>query len=85
VEAEPVDGAPALAMLKQWQIQLTARRGIDIMMGARVKDFLAPAGLRAVQSFHIPLPIGPNGGRLGIMAEMNFRKEPESPRSFVGG
>ncbi len=62
VEAQPMDGAPALDKLKAWQIQLTAKRGIDIMIGSKIGALLQNAGLQNVQFYTLRLPIGAYGG-----------------------
>lgn len=83
VEAEPVEGAPALNTLKEWQIALTRRRGVDIMIGARVSSFLRDAGLYPLYAFPAPLPIGKHGGRLGAMVEANYLSLLASLRGFM--
>lgn len=72
VEASPVEGAPALNLLKTWQVQLTGMRGIDILIGSKIHTFLEASGLQQVTRQPLPVPFGPHGGRLGVMAETNY-------------
>lgn len=72
MEASPVTGAPALDMMRDWQVQLAQTRGIDILIGSKIHTFLERAGLRPVIHREVPVPFGPHGGRIGRMAESNY-------------
>jgi len=72
VEASPVEGAPALDMLKAWQVQLTAKRDIDIMIGTKIESFLKNAGLQNGATRQIHVPIGKQQGHVGAMSEANY-------------
>ena len=67
-----MEGAPALDLLREWQVQLTAKRGIDILIGSKIHTFLEQAGLHHITQRELPVPFGPHGGRIGKMAESNY-------------
>lgn len=74
VEAAPVPGGgPALAELHSWMARVTAMRGVDVRIAPRIGEFLREAGLTGVVFRELPIPIGAAGGRLGAMAEQNYR------------
>ncbi len=68
----PIDGGPALAQLRTWMMQLVALRGVDGTMGQRIGSFLREAGLAAVMENTTPLPMGPQGGKVGQLVGLDM-------------
>jgi SAM-dependent methyltransferase len=73
VEAAPVpSNTPALNQLHAWMLAVTQMRGLDTTISGRIDELLRQAGLQQVVYRDLPIPIGPNGGRLGHMAETQY-------------
>jgi ubiquinone/menaquinone biosynthesis C-methylase UbiE len=67
-----VNGGPNVEQLMNWIRQLSSRRGVDLMDGSRIGDYMRGAPL-VHQSFRrIDLPTGAHGGRLGRMVATDF-------------
>jgi ubiquinone/menaquinone biosynthesis C-methylase UbiE len=65
-------GGPAMDMIVQWITEASTRRGVNPLIGSRVADFLAGAGVANVSKRDIMLPVGEYGGRIGKMAETDI-------------
>ncbi len=72
VEDDFVYGGPALELLADWAVDLCARRGIEFLLARKIGTFLEEAGLSPVTFQTMAIPIGPHGGRLGLMAQTDY-------------
>ena len=61
--------SPAEQRFTQWALAVTARRDIDLQIGAHLPAFLRDAGLTNVTVRELSIPIGAHGGRLGRMMQ----------------
>lgn len=61
------NGGPAITQLMRWGTQAAALRGIDTAYGTQVGTLLQAAGLRDVRTQEVDLPLGADGGRVGMM------------------
>ncbi len=66
------DGGPNVDLMMSWISQLSARRGVDLMNGSRVAEFMRTAGLRNVKASVANLSTGAWGDRLGNMVATDF-------------
>lgn len=66
------NGGPNVERLMIWIRQLSARRNVDLMDGARIGDHLRGAPLINQSVRRIDLPTGLHGGRLGKMVATDF-------------
>lgn len=66
------NGGPHVERLMEWIRQLSARRGVDLMDGGRIADYVRGAPLTNVQVLRIDLPTGKYGGRLGTLVATDF-------------
>jgi ubiquinone/menaquinone biosynthesis C-methylase UbiE len=62
------DGGRAMDKIVAWITEASMRRGVDPLLGPRVAQFFADAGLRNMVTRELRLPVGAYGGRLGTMA-----------------
>lgn len=67
-----VNGGPNVEMLMDWIRQLSARRGVDLMDGSRVADYVRGSGLTNVAAHRFDLPTGQHGQRLGTLVATDF-------------
>ena len=67
-----VQGGPNVEQLMVWIRQLSSRRGVDLMDGSRIGDYMRGTTLRQQFSRRIDLPTGAHGGRLGRMVATDF-------------
>lgn len=51
----------------QWAQKLASFRGIDMTAGSQIGNFLQQAGFRNVQTIPLEIPLGPWGGRIGVL------------------
>jgi len=58
---------PALDCICRWCVTLAAAHGVDLYVAERIDSFLRDAGLTGVVSRRLVLPLGPQGGRIGMM------------------
>lgn len=65
-------GGAALATTDEWVASVLARRGLDIHLGAHLREFLEGAGARNVSLSEINLPLGAYGGRIGTLVESDY-------------
>lgn len=72
VEDDFVYGGPALELLSDWAVDLCARRGIEFLLARKIGAFLEQVGLSQVTFRKVDMPIGPYGGRLGVMAQTDY-------------
>jgi ubiquinone/menaquinone biosynthesis C-methylase UbiE len=66
------NGGPAMDQLVRWITQASMRRGVNPLVGSRIGELLAPAGLTNTVARGITLPVGAYGGRVGRMAETDI-------------
>jgi len=66
------NGGPNVELLMDWIRQLSWRRGVDLMDGGRIADYIRGAGLINVQAHRMDLPTGKYGGRLGTLVATDF-------------
>ncbi|MGH2517124.1 MAG: class I SAM-dependent methyltransferase, partial [Ktedonobacterales bacterium] len=66
------NGGPHVEQLMEWIRQLSSRRGVDLMDGGRVADYLYRAPLINLQTHRMDLPTGKYGGRLGTLVATDF-------------
>lgn len=66
------NGGPHVELLMEWIRQLSARRGVDLMDGGRIGDYVRGAPLINVQAHRMDLPTGRYGGRLGTLVATDF-------------
>ncbi|MDE3229722.1 MAG: methyltransferase domain-containing protein [Chloroflexota bacterium] len=66
------NGGPNVELLMDWIRELSARRNVDLMDGARIGDYLRGAPLINQSVRRIDLPTGLHGGRLGKMVATDF-------------
>jgi ubiquinone/menaquinone biosynthesis C-methylase UbiE len=70
VETGPQQNAgPAMDQIVEWIRQASLKVGVNLMLGPRIGELLAPSGLINVVARGVALPIGAYGGRVGRMAE----------------
>lgn len=58
---------PALDSICRWCVTLAAAHGVDLYVAERLDSFLRDAHLSHVVSQRLSLPLGPHGGRIGMM------------------
>lgn len=58
---------PALDSICRWCVTLAAAHGVDLYIAERLESFLRDANLSHVVFRRIILPLGPHGGRVGMM------------------
>jgi ubiquinone/menaquinone biosynthesis C-methylase UbiE len=63
------NGGPAMDQIVQWVAQASLRRGINLMVGPRIGEYLAAGGAVNITTRSILLPVGAYGGRVGRLAE----------------
>lgn len=83
VEDDFVSGGPALELLADWAIDLCARRGIEFLLARKIGTFLEEARLSRVTFRPVDIPIGPYGGRLGVMAQTDYLSAMGALKSIV--
>ena len=66
------NGGPNVEQLMDWIRQLSSRRGVDLMDGSRIGDYMRGSPLVHQASRRIDLPTGAHGGRLGKMVAADF-------------
>lgn len=66
------NGGPHVEQLMEWIRQLSARRGVDLMDGSRIGDYLRGTPLLHQKTRRVDLPTGVSGGRLGKMVAADF-------------
>lgn len=66
------NGGPNVEQLMVWIRQLSARRGVDLMDGGRIGDYLHDSPLAHQNVRRVDLPTGTYGGRLGKMVAADF-------------
>lgn len=66
------NGGPNVEQLMDWIRSLSARRGVDLMDGSRIGDYMRATPLRQQNVRRIDLPTGTHGGRLGRMVATDF-------------
>jgi len=66
------NGGPSVDLMMSWIAQLSARRGVDLMNGSRVAEFMRMGGLRNVGGSVVNVPTGAWGDRLGTMVATDF-------------
>jgi ubiquinone/menaquinone biosynthesis C-methylase UbiE len=66
------NGGPNVEQLMEWIRQLSARRGVDLMDGSRIGDYLRDTALVNRSARRIDLATGQHGGRLGKMVATDF-------------
>jgi len=59
--------APGSERWVRWAQQLASYRGIDMTAGNQIGDFLQRAGFQKVQLIPLEIPLGPWGGRIGML------------------
>jgi ubiquinone/menaquinone biosynthesis C-methylase UbiE len=65
-------GGPNVEQLMEWIRNLSARRGVDLMDGSRIGDYLRGSPLVNQSARRVDLPTGIYGGRLGKMVAADF-------------
>lgn len=65
------NGGRAMDQIVAWITEASRRRGVDPLLGPRVAQFFAEAGLRDMVTREVRLPVGGYGGRLGNMAAVD--------------
>lgn len=83
VEDDFVRGAPALDLLADWAIDLCQRRGIEFLLARQIGTFLEQAALSDVTFRTVDMPIGPHGGRLGVMAQTDYLSAMGALKSII--
>lgn len=84
VEPAPApQGGPGMNALAGWIQQASVRRGINTAAGARIREYLAEAGLCDISAREITIPMGARAGRIGVMAETNYFSVFSSARNFI--
>lgn len=63
----PRQVGPALDAICRWCVTLAAAHGVDLYVAERLDGFLRDASVSSVVIRRIPLPLGPHGGRIGMM------------------
>lgn len=58
---------PALDSICRWCVTLAAAHGVDLYVAERLDSFLRDASLSGVVFRRVVLPLGPHGGRIGMM------------------
>ncbi len=66
------NGGPNVEQLMVWIRQLSSRRGVDLMDGGRIGDYMRATPLLQQSARRIDLPTGAHGGRLGRMVATDF-------------
>ncbi len=66
------NGGPNVEQLMDWIRTLSARRGVDLMDGGRIGDYMSASPLVQQNARRINLPTGTYGGRLGKMVAADF-------------
>ncbi len=66
------NGGPNVEQLMDWIRLLSSRRGVDLMDGVKIGDYLRSAPLVRQNARRIDLPTGAHGGRLGKMVASDF-------------
>ncbi len=66
------NGGPNVERLMEWIRQLSARRGVDLMDGSRIGEYLEATALVNQSARRIDLPTGAYGGRLGKLVATDF-------------
>ena len=66
------NGGPNVEQLMDWIRQLSSRRGVDLMDGSRIGDYLRGAPLINQSARRVDLPTGAYGGRLGKLVATDF-------------
>lgn len=66
------NGGPHVELLMEWIRQLSSRRGVDLMDGGRIGDYVREAPLSNVQTHRVDLPTGRYGGRIGTLVATDF-------------
>jgi SAM-dependent methyltransferase len=61
------NAGPATTRLLTWMAEQSRERGVDPSMVSRLGDLLVQAGLHAVETHHIPAPLGAWAGHVGLM------------------
>jgi hypothetical protein len=61
------NGGPYVEQLMEWIRQLSTRRGVDLMDGSRIGEYLHATPLLHQAARRIDLPTGLSGGRVGKM------------------
>jgi ubiquinone/menaquinone biosynthesis C-methylase UbiE len=67
-----VNGGPHVEQLMEWIRQFSARRGVDLMDGSRIGDYVRGSGLINVATRQVNLPTGVYGERLGTLVATDF-------------
>jgi ubiquinone/menaquinone biosynthesis C-methylase UbiE len=65
-------GGPALNAVDEWVASVLARRGLDIHLGAHLREFLKGAGAHNITVREVNLPLGAYGGRIGTLVESDY-------------
>jgi len=65
-------GGPHVDLMMSWIAQLSARRGVNPLHGARAAEFMDIAGLRNVGGSRANLATGAWGDRIGAMVASDF-------------
>jgi ubiquinone/menaquinone biosynthesis C-methylase UbiE len=66
------NGGPNVEQLMVWIRQLSSRRGVDLMDGGRIGDYMRATPLLQQSARRVDLPTGVHGGRLGRMVATDF-------------
>jgi SAM-dependent methyltransferase len=66
------NGGPHVDLMMSWIAQLSARRGVNLLHGARAAEFMDVAGLRNVGASRANLATGAWGDRIGGMVASDF-------------
>ncbi len=66
------NGGPHVEQLMEWIRQLSRRRGVDLMDGGRIGDYLHATPLLQQSFRRFDLPTGVSGGRVGKMVAADF-------------
>lgn len=83
IEDDFVYGAPALDLLAEWAIDLCLRRDIEFLLARKIGTFLEQAQLSNVTFRKVDMPIGPHGGRLGVMAQTDYLSAMGALKSII--
>lgn len=66
------NGGPNVEQLMTWIRRLSSLRGVDLMDGSRIGQYLRSTSLAHQTARRIDLPTGAHGGRLGRMVATDF-------------
>lgn len=72
LEAIPTQGGPAMNQLFEWLVGVGLPRGVDIRTTHQIGSYLEAAGARNITYRRLDMPLGPWGGRSGVMMAVNY-------------